>query len=250
MYSDILRDGIYKKGLTQGKVSEECKKLNAPISRGQLNKIVSGKANPPEEKVTRALAKICDLDERKLVFEGYLEKAPKELKDFFNKLQDFLLDFSLDFLENDLKEELLKNNCAESKELLKEEYKKSTLTNLIIDILDMDDSIKNYDNIFGTEIVNKDIQLIQKEKPYITMEDDSMENMIPKGSKMRLKILNKYKNGDIVLVQKGNERIIRILFNIGKDICLHAMNRNYPSLYLKPEDYKIIAKITSIEIKL
>lgn len=242
-YADILRNAIDKENLSQGEISNKCKELGAPISRGQLNKIISGKVTPPQENVSRALAKICNIDERTLVLSGYLEKAPKELRDFFNKLQDFCMNTSLLISETDYNNDLIED--------LKNCYREETREQFILTILDMNFNINVLKDIASNNTLAnfQNINNIE-DLTFITMEDDSMERKIPKGSKLRLIIPKKYNNGDIVLVETKNTRFIRVLFNIGKDIALFPFNSNYTSLLLKNGDYKIIAKIKSIEIAL
>lgn len=243
MYSKVLQRIIADSNITQEELSEKCKKLNAPISRGRINSILNNKAPAPSEKVSRAIAQICNIDERELVLEGYLENAPHELIDFLNKFQEELFELSLTQLENKIDKE--------TKEKLLKEYKKETNVNLILEILDMEENLPLYENNYKPDIEEEEKNIIFNfEYPSFTIEDDSMENKIPKDSKLKLKIQEKYKNGDILLIEYNNINYVRLAIFVGKNTFLYALNSKYNSLYLNNEQFKIIAKVTSIEIKL
>ena len=241
MYSKILREFIAEANITQTNLSEQCKKLNAPISRGRLNSILRDKAPAPSEKVSRTIAEICNCDERKLVLAGYLETAPHELIDYFNILQELLFNLSFEII----KDKIDKN----SKEKFLDSYKKETITDFIISLLDSKTNTTLQNSIL--ELKNSiNGQTINFESPHIIMDDDSMESKIPKNSKLKISIPNKYYNGDIVWVQYNEKKYVRLAIFIGKNIFLYPFNSNYQSFYLSDKEYKILAKINSVEIKL
>lgn len=244
MYSKVLQKIVADANITQEELSNRCKELGTPISRGQINKILNNKAPAPEESISRSIAKICNVDDRELVIEGYLEKAPKEFLDFLHKFQDLLSEIGISFFEPNLNKE--QNN------MLKELYKKETITQTILGILDEEETIEINSNSVIFEDKENGINITFNDFYCIVMEDDSMENKIPKGSKLKIKIKEKYKNGDIVLVKvKGKDKpVVRVVFFIGKDICLNAYNNKYDSLYLKEGDYTILSAVSSFEIKI
>lgn len=242
MYSIVLRNMIADANITQEELSNRCKELGTPISRGQINKILNNKAPAPGEYISRSIAKICNVDDRELVLEGYLEKAPKEFIELLNKFQNMLSEIGLYYVAPILNEE--------QKNIIKEIYKRETLAQTILDILNSDDIVKIDSNSMKFEDKESQTKIIVKDFSCITMEDDSMEPRIPKESKLRIKIQEKYKNGDIVLIQAGEKRFVRTIFLLGRDVCIYPLNSNYPSLYLKNGEYKIIAKIESIEFEI
>lgn len=241
MYSKLLQKIVAEANITQDELSNKCKELGCPISRGRINEILNGKAIPPSENVSRAIAKICNADERKLVLQAYLEKAPHELIDFFNRYQELLFELSVSRLENIIKED--------TKKILLEEYKNQTILDIIIEVLDMKNNITTDNDYFKVTNEKNDL-VINFETPYIIMNDNSMESKIPKNSKLRYIIKDSYKNGDILLVEYNNIKYVRLAIFLGRNIFLYAFNPEYKGLYLKNEEYKIIAKINSIEIKI
>lgn len=241
MYSKVLQKIIAEANITQEELSKKCKELNAPISRVQLNAILHNRAKAPCEEVSRAIAKACNVDDRELVLEGYFEKAPQEFIDFLNKFQEQLFELSFAQLENKIDKK--------TKEIILEEYKKETSINLILEILDMQKLLPLYDNNYKVENSEKNI-IFNFEYPSFTIDDDSMENKIPKNSKLKLKVQDKYKNGDILLIEYNKIKYVRLAIFIGKSTFLYAFNSNYNNLYLNNEQFRIIAKVNSIEIKL
>ena len=115
----------------------------------------------------------------------------------------------------------------------------------------MEENLPLYENNYKPDIEKEEKNIIFNfEYPSFTIEDDSMENKIPKDSKLKLKIQEKYKNGDILLIEYNNINYVRLAIFVGKNTFLYALNSKYNSLYLNNEQFKIIAKVTSIEIKL
>ncbi len=241
MYSKVLQKIIAEANITQEELSKKCKEINAPISRVQISAILNNRANPPSEEVSRAISKVCNVDDRELVLEGYLEKAPHEFIDFLNKFQEQLFELSFAQLEN--------NFDKKTKKILLEEYKKETYVKLILELLDMQNNVNLYDNNFKIEDSDKNI-IFNFEYPSYIIEDDSMESKIPKDSKLKLKTQEKYKNGDILLIEYNNTKYVRLAIFIGKSTFLYPFNNKYNSLFLDNEKFKIIAKVNSIEIKL
>lgn len=239
-YSTVLRNIIAEANITQEELSNKCKQLGANISRVQINKLVNNKVHAPNEETSRAIAKVCNVDDRELVIEGYLEYAPKEFIEFLNKFQDTSMSMTLDCFQKELTKEEL--------DIIKKEYRKETLAKVILETIDEKLNEDYTENLLK---IAKNNELF-KEQSYLIMQDNSMENKIPKNSKLRLKTKEKYKNGDIVLVKVKNQDmpIIRMAIFIGRDICLYAFNNEYTSLLLTPKEYKILAYVDSIEIKI
>ena len=240
MYAKILKNMIADANITQEELSKKCSEMGTPITRNQINRILNRKANAPEENISRSIAKICNADERELVLAGYLEKAPHEFIEYLNKEQDLSLEMGLAFLGEKL--------SNEQKEVVKELYRKETLVELIIKTLDIKDIPKMPQNLFDVKIDDDKINTIYNELMFFIMKDDSMQDKIPKGSKLRLESKDKYENGDIVVLEVNGEKIIRMIIWIGRTIFAYPLNKNYQVQMLNNGEYKIIAKIRSVEI--
>ncbi len=88
-YSKLLNIAIASTDYTQEEVAQECCKLGVKVSRSQINKWLNKKSKPPRAEVSRAIATVCNVDERKLVIEGYMENAPKEIQDLIKMIRNF-----------------------------------------------------------------------------------------------------------------------------------------------------------------
>ena len=86
-YSKLLTRIIAESGFTSKQIVEKCNEMGNGIDTTRLSKLQNGKLPAPSPKVSRDIAKICNADERLLVIEGYLEKAPKEIIDIFMSIK-------------------------------------------------------------------------------------------------------------------------------------------------------------------
>lgn len=242
MFEQTLKSTIADANKTQDEISKKCKEMGTPISRGYLNNVLNGNGKILEEDVSRNIARICNADERILVLEGYLEKAPHEFIDFLNKLQNSSLEIGLALLGMEADEE--------TKNLLINIYRKEKLSDIIIGILDMNNILPNMQELLNLKSDNTDIKSFYNELLYFTMNDNSMQDKIPKGSKLRLETKSKCTNGDIALIEINGEKLIRMIIFLGKDIFIAPLNKEYKSQIIKNGEYKILAKVRSIEIPL
>ena len=80
-YTKLLNNIIADSNLSYKFIAEKCTEMGTTIDPSYISKLLSGKCNVPSEKISRALANVCGYDERLLVLEGYLDIAPKEIKD-------------------------------------------------------------------------------------------------------------------------------------------------------------------------
>ena len=155
MYTNMLKNMIAEANITQEELSKKCKEMNAPISRGTINTALNEDGKVLDEKVSRAIAKICNADERELVLAGYLEKAPHEFIEFLNKEQDLMFEAVFPLLENILD--------SKQKETFKELFKKETLVESMIEVLDTEEAPKIPINLFETKIDNEKLKIICNE---------------------------------------------------------------------------------------
>jgi transcriptional regulator with XRE-family HTH domain len=61
-------------------VSSELEKLGLSASKQYLSRLQNGKNPPASEELNRALAKVTGGDADQLIWDGYIEKAPEEIK--------------------------------------------------------------------------------------------------------------------------------------------------------------------------
>lgn len=238
-YSRLLAKIIAESGYSLKEIAEKCNAIGNGIDTTRLSKLQNGKLSAPSEKMSRDLARVCNVDERLLVIEGYLEKAPKEIIDTFVILKTNTILAGLRIFEN--------NVTKEQFSLIKNELEKEPLADYIIEILDSkEDKISISSE--GFDINSKDFKFRIEEPIAIHIKDNSMFPIIPKNSKISLKMEEKYNNGDILALKiNKQENIIAryVLFN-NENIILTPLNKEFEQLIYKIDDVQIIGKVSRV----
>ena len=235
-YSKLLTKIIAESGYTAKEIVQKCNDIGNGIDTTRLSKLQNGKLSAPSEKVSRDIARICNADERLLVMEGYLEKAPKEIIDLLLYLKQITLPVALKVYENDFTQDVL--------ELIKEEYNKEPLSDFIVSLLDMGNNTQIINKMTEIKATDDNIKLNLTEPISITVKDNSMYPKIPEGAKIILKIQNQYKNGDILAVRVNNEELIRYAIFNNDTIILAPLNNKYETLTYNLKDIVISGRVT------
>ena len=84
----MLRNVVANTNYTQEEICKRCTELGIKISKSYINKLLNNKQQAPTEEISRIIANVCNCDERLLVIEGYLDKAPKEIREVFISLKN------------------------------------------------------------------------------------------------------------------------------------------------------------------
>jgi len=74
---------IKKSRLSLRDIALRCSAQGAPISHSYISQLSSGKLPPASEEVTRAICTACSSPSDDLILEGYIEKAPAVVRDYF-----------------------------------------------------------------------------------------------------------------------------------------------------------------------
>lgn len=238
-YSMLLNTIISESGLTAKEIVEKCNELGNGIETTRLSKLQNAKLPAPSEKVSRDIAKVCNVDDRKLVIEGYLEKAPKEIIEAFKILKINSEITALRIFENNVNPEQL--------ELIKKELEKQPLSDCVIQILDSkDNTISLSTELF--DVKEKDFTFRIEEPIALPIMDNSMFPLIPQNSKISLKLQEKYENGDILALKiKKQENVIAryVLFN-GNNMILTSLNKDFETLTYNTKDVTILGKVSKV----
>lgn len=238
-YSKLLSTIIAESGLTAKEIVIRCNEMGNGIDTTRLSKLQSGKLPAPSDKVSRDIAKVCNVDERKLVIEGYLEKAPQEIIDTFNTLKVNTTLSVLKMFENSMTKEQI--------ESIKKELEKEPLSDYIVQVLD-----SNYDTINITnenfEINENDFTFRIEEPIALQIKDNSMFPLISENAKVSLKMEEKYNNGDIVAIKakKSEDVIIRCIVFNNENITLIALNKDFETVEYKKDDIIILGRVSNI----
>lgn len=242
-YNELLKKVIKDSNYKNKDIIEELKKENINMDKSYLSKLLNGKLPVPREEISRAIARICNVDERLLVIEGYLEKAPHEITDIFYYIRKVTAYSSLSAISN-IKDILDKNSL----ELLEEQLHQESLSTFLIELLDFKENDK-MDLINGFLSVSSDKEnfAFQLEEPVsFFIDNKDMSPIIPKNSKITLELLDNYKNGDIIAVKYDNEILVRYYFMNNGIISFNAINKDAKSIDINKKDTKILGKVKRI----
>jgi len=240
-YSKVLKKIIAKTNYTQEEVAKKCTELGAKVGRSYITKLLNSKKEVPSENISRAIAKVCDADERILVLEGYIEKAPKEIKEAFNSVRNMLMLCSINILENHIDTQTI-NELSES---LKEE----PLAEFIVSLIEKS---KNVINIKETgmeiEAENENLILNLTKTMGIKVEDNSMYPLIKQNDEVIIQLEERYINGDILLIKINNDNkiVIRQVVFLGNEVELIPLNKEYKIKTYKREDITILGKVKKV----
>ena len=242
-YGKLLRRMISDTNYTNAEIIRKCKELGEPIDKTYFSKFLNGNEDPPDEKKSRAIAKVLGVDERKLVIEGYIDKAPKEIKEAF---EDMLLMQNLSAIK--YMELIDKSKLHELEKYLRNE----PLCDMVIDILDNTNNyIKYLEDEFHVEKVGKEEQItIALANPIgIEIRDNAMSPKIEKGDKVTFEIIgNNYNSTDILLVKtKQNPEIrARNVIKINNTRQLQGYNPKYIEMPCDKDDVVILGRVNNV----
>ena len=231
-YSKLLMKFIAESGYTYNQIIDKCEQNGKKVDKAYLSRLVNNKVSPPSEELSRVLSKVLNVDERKLVIEGYLEKAPEEIKKALLSIKISTYMLATNFFENKFDEEVEKQ--------IEEKLKEEPLSDFVIALID---GMENVDNLN-----KKDFNLKLEEPLSIPIEDNAMFPKIVANSKIILKIENKYQDGDILAIKiKDEEKIIvRMAFINNENIKLVSLNKQYETLEYNISDIIILGKVTKV----
>lgn len=240
-YSKLLATTIAESKCTAKEIVKRCNEIGNGIDETRLSKLQSGKLSAPSAKVSRDIAKACGVDERKLVIEGYLEKAPLEIVEAFKILKENSILAGLKIFENAISKEQIN--------AIKEIIANEPLSDCIVEILDSKEDIISV-SAEKVSIDNKEFKFLLEEPTAIQVKDDAMFPIIPKKAKVILKFQEEYVDGDILALKTSSKEDIIIRYALFKndEIVLTALNKEYEKLMYKKDNITIMGKVVKVTI--
>jgi len=241
-YSKVLTRIIAESGLTAKEVAEKCNEIGNGIDTTRLSKLQNGRLPAPSEKVSRDIAKVCHSDDKELVIEGYLEKAPKEIIEALNSIKYMATISALNVFENGFDPKVIT--------YLKEELEKEPLAQFIISLIDNKSTNINIDNQKIEFVAEEDnFNMILNNPSSLKVKDNSMYPTIPKNAEITLKIQEKYNDGDIVAIKVNNKEdfIVRYALFKNDTILLTSLNpKEFETLEYKRKEITILGKVIKV----
>lgn len=238
-YSKLLNKIIAESGYTSKEVVEKCNEIGNNIDTTRMSKLQNGKLPAPSDKVSRDIAKVCNADERLLVLEGYIEKAPKEITDVFQILRKNATIASTKAFKNVLTEQEIK--------LMLEAIEGEPLSDLIVGILDSSNDQINITST-GYKIETNDFSFSLDEPISFKVNDDSMSPILNNGARVITELQENYSDGDILAIKvKGqDEPIFRYALFLGDNITLTSLNKNFKPQTYNKNDIVNLGRVTKV----
>lgn len=239
-YNTLLNNIFAASGFTQQELADKCN-----VSRSYIGALLNNRTPVPSEEISRAIAKACNIDERELVLEGYLEKAPKEILDFFNFFKSLLTCFGINYFENYIDKKSLN--------ILKEKFTNETLNSLIITSINDNNNMHLIDkNMFKIKTEDGNININISNPFTIKVQDNSMYPLIKENDEVTLEIKNNYDNSDIIAFRINNQEeiLIRQIVFLGRDIEAIPLNTKYKRNFYNKNEITIIGKISKVTTKI
>lgn len=247
-YSILLRKIMVEANITQKQLLEELTKLGMKRDKAYLSRLMNGKESPPSEELSRNISRICGVDERLLVIEGYIDKAPKEIIDMLKSVKFMGTIASMNFL-NLYDKSFLKSIEKE----IDKEINKNPLSDIVVTLIDDKEKFSNFINEdFFYEKLNEEnsFSITLKSPQGIDITDDSMLPLIQKGDKVLFSIENNYRSNDILLLKYQDSIMARYVYKINNTLKLVACNRKYNEIICTPDEVIILGRISEIMRKI
>lgn len=240
-FSRLLKKVISDSGKTQKEIIEECRERGRSIDKAYLSKLLNGKVPAPAEELARLLANICNYDERKMVLECYIDKAPKEIFEALAGMKEVVHLSTISMFSGIAPSEII--------EEVKETIKNEPISDFVMDILDKKEMIiRSCENDYEIDMEDDDVTFTLKEPPTITVKDSAMEPLIAEGAKVTFVLQEKYDVNDILLIKLKEVEVPIIRYGIkqGKNIMLIPLNKKYQAEQYKTSDVIILGRVNKI----
>jgi len=239
-FGNLLKKYTKEKKITYKEIANRCNAMGVSITEGHIKEIANGRKRAPTEDKIRAIAKALEVDEKLLVLEGYIDKAPKEIIDFLNNIREIISFFALASME--------KEYSRENFEILKSMLHEQSLSVFFSEILDDDNLIYENSKNFTLENDGVSFSLKTDNISFIEITDNSMSPQLEIGDNIILEIADNYVNGEILAVKiKGTNEVIyrNVVFSNGL-VNLTAYNKKYSTTTYNRNDIEIIGKVTKV----
>ena len=251
-YAEILSNIIDKSKLSLRQITRRCADLDLSITPSYISQLKNGKLPPPTPDVSMTLARACgSKDESRLIFQGYLEKAPEVIKEYM-------------FASSQLNKIMLESLCKSQDEEPLSDHALAHLREM--DVLNTIEMSSKYVREGSAEVVKDLVKKITLESGGITREsggevltaflgDGAMAPGIPVHSFLYMVTTKTelLKDRDIIAFYPGNKKTLtlRRVFLVRDKILLIPDDRNFEILILNSfDDIDYVGKVISYKVDL
>lgn len=246
-YAELLSKKIEEKEFSIKEVALKCKEYGQNITASYIS-IIKNPDNKkiPSDEVSRALAKVLEVNENLFVMEAYADKAPEEFKVFFEDYKALIAQSITMVYSNAVTNEEMDTVLINLEHL--------PIAELILLSSSLKQSFSKMEGGFNTitKLTDENSKIIMelKEPAGIPVTDDSMFPILQKGSEVTLEAKDNYENGDILCFIKGKskEMIFRKCFYANEKktkLNFISINSNL-SETLDIKDVKILGRVKRI----
>lgn len=247
----MLDEMIRKSGLSLRQITKRCSEMNYDVTPSYISQLKNGKLPPPSEEISKTIATVCgDANPMKLVFQGYLEKAPEIIKNYI------LMSSSVNkTLIHSLSEDAQINISQELGAYIDELDVVSSLDMSTKYIQSMNECnlsnfFKEINTLSGAVYQNESEQ---SDSSYFFLRDASMEPLISLNAHIKIVKTKKelLKNRDVVAFSSKNSRtpLVRRYYEKNGSILLIPENKDHEVfLYDDSNEFNYVGKVISYKV--
>lgn len=238
-YHKTLAKMVSASNMSLREIADGCKALGVPLDPSYISKLQSGKQPPASEEITVALAKVCKGDPQALLYEGNMEKAPESFKQVIKTL--------VDYLRQTTKVLFVSSMPADMAELFQKQLDELPDYEFINQLIKPETLKVPTDPIMKFNDGKNDLSLVTPQFHSLVIQDDSMEPLIPNGSRLHIEAQEEANDGDIVIVKFSDNRYLTRRYNhVANKTLLIPENRFYDPTPLDKKSMRIVGKVKSV----
>lgn len=250
-YSLMLDDIIKNSGLSLRQITRRCADMDYEITPSYISQLKNGKLPPPSEEISIILARVCgEKNPLRLVFQGYLEKAPEIIKKYILKSAA-------------VNRQLLNLNLQNDSQEISDELQEYVNDLDIITSLDLTnkyiESMNNSKQSDFFEEINSLSGAVYKpenensESSFFFLRDTSMEPLIHMNAHIKIVPTKRelLKNRDVVAFYPQNSKtpLVRRFYEQNNQIILVPENKEHDIFVFYHEDeFNYLGKVISYKI--
>ncbi|MCG8484680.1 MAG: S24 family peptidase [Clostridia bacterium] len=250
-YSYMLDDMIKKSGLSLRQITKRCADMNYEVTPSYISQLKNGKLPPPSEEISKTLAIVCgDNNPMKLVFQGYLEKAPEIIRNYIlmsSSVNKTLIHSLSEDAQMDISKEL--GSYIDDLDVVSS-LDMSTRYIQSMNECNLNDFFKELNTMSGAVYQREDDQT---ESSYFFLRDSSMTPLIAVNAHIKIVKTKKtlLKNRDVVAFYPKNSRtpFVRRYYEKNGSIILVPENKDHEIfLFGDRKEFNYIGKVISYKM--
>jgi len=203
-YTKLLNQFIDQSGLTAKEIAKLCKGQGQEISASYVS-ILRKETNEriPSNEVSQALEAVLGAPKDTLVLEAYLDSAPEAMKAFLNQLKAQAFELAFRAIDS-----AIPIGEAE-REHIAAELEQMPLAQVLLQL--SQEAQPGFNQNFITRSEQTDdgqVNVSMGMNLDFLISDSSMQPILPEGSKVKLKLQEEYRSGEVVAVIPHDTKVM------------------------------------------